>query len=210
MLFAIVNANYEFLYVHTGTNGRVSDGGIWSQTGICKRLKENKLTIPNPSTLPNTIDEFPYVFIGDEAFPLMENLMKPYPQKEISYDEKIFNYRLCRTRRVVENVFGILASRFRVFLQPIAINIERIDAVVLACCALHNFLRRRSKKNYITEPSVDCEDVVNGTVTPGKWRQNGNLLGLDRKNPSKNASNSAKQVRNKFKNYYTTIGKTSF
>lgn len=107
MLFAIVNANYEFLYVHTGTNGRVSDGGIWSQTGICKRLKENKLTIPNLSTLLDTIDEFPYVFIGD---------------KGISYDEKNFNYRLFRALRVVENVFGTLASRFRVFLQPIAIN----------------------------------------------------------------------------------------
>lgn len=55
---------------------------------------------------------------------------------------------------------------------------------------------------------MDYEDVVNGTVTPGEWRQNGNLLGLDRKKPSKNASNSAKQVRNKFKNYYTTIEKT--
>nr|CAI5858212.1 unnamed protein product [Callosobruchus analis] len=101
VLFAIVNANYEFLYVHTGTNGRVSDGGIWNNTGICKRLKANK---------------------------------------------KIFNYRLCRARRVVENVFGILASRFRIFLQPIAIHIESIDAVVLACCTLHNFLRKRSKK----------------------------------------------------------------
>nr|CAI5858208.1 unnamed protein product [Callosobruchus analis] len=114
VLFAIVNANYEFLYVHTGTNGRVSDGGIWNNTGI--------------STLLNTSDQFPYVFIGDEAFPLMENLMKP------------------RARRVVENVFGILASRFRIFLQPIAIHIESIDAVVLACCTLHNFLRKRSKK----------------------------------------------------------------
>nr|CAI5830357.1 unnamed protein product [Callosobruchus analis] len=133
VLFAIVNANYEFLYVHTGTNGRVSDGGIWNNTGICKRLS----------------DQFPYVFIGDEAFPLMENLMKPYQQKGISHEEKIFNYRLCRARRVVENVFGILASRFRIFLQPIAIDIESIDAVVLACCALHNFLRKRSKKTIL-------------------------------------------------------------
>nr|CAI5843170.1 unnamed protein product [Callosobruchus analis] len=165
VLFAIVNANYEFLYVHTGTNGRVSDGGIWNNTGICKRLKANK---------------------------------------------KIFNYRLCRARRVVENVFGILASRFRIFLQPIAIDIESIDAVVLACCALHNFLRKRSKKNYITESSVDYEDIVNGTVIPGEWRQNGNLLGLDRKNTTKNASNSAKEIRNKYKNYYNSFGKTSF
>nr|CAI5843193.1 unnamed protein product [Callosobruchus analis] len=41
--------------------------------------------------------------------------MKPYQQKGISHEEKIFNYRLCRARRVVENVFGILASRFRIF-----------------------------------------------------------------------------------------------
>nr|CAI5862343.1 unnamed protein product [Callosobruchus analis] len=141
VLFAIVNANYEFLYVHTGTNGRVSDGGIWNNTGICKRLKANKLNIPNPTTLLNTSDQFPYVFI--------ENLMKPYQQKGISHEEKIFNYRLCRARRVVENVFGILASRFRIFLQPIAIDIESIDAVVLACCALHNFLRKRSKKTIL-------------------------------------------------------------
>nr|CAI5843168.1 unnamed protein product [Callosobruchus analis] len=198
VLFAIVNANYEFLYVHTGTNGRVSDGGIWNNTGIY------------PTTLLNTSDQFPYVFIGDEAFPLMENLMKPYQQKGISHEEKIFNYRLCRARRVVENVFGILASRFRIFLQPIAIDIESIDAVVLACCALHNFLRKRSKKNYITESSVDYEDIVNGTVIPGEWRQNGNLLGLDRKNTTKNASNSAKEIRNKYKNYYNSFGKTSF
>lgn len=141
---------------------------------------------------------------------MMENLMKPYPQKGITHDEKIFNYRLCRARRVVENVFGILASRFRVFLQPVTINIERMDAVVLACCALHNFLRRRSKKNYITETSVDYEDIVNGTLTPGEWRQSGNLLSLDRRSSTKNARNSAKEVRNKYKNYYTTIGKTSF
>jgi hypothetical protein len=28
VLFAIVNANYEFIMVHTGTNGKVSDGGV--------------------------------------------------------------------------------------------------------------------------------------------------------------------------------------
>nr|CAI5821489.1 unnamed protein product [Callosobruchus analis] len=93
VLFAIVNANYEFLYVHTGTNGRVSDGGIWNNTGICKRLKANKLNIPNPTTLLNTSDQFPYVFIGDEAFPIMDNLMKPYQQKmpdtEESWNEVI-------------------------------------------------------------------------------------------------------------------------
>lgn len=133
VLFAIVNANYEFIYVHTGTNGRVSDGGIWNKTGIYKRLKVNKLNISNPIKIPNTDDVVPYIFVGDKAFSLMENLMKPYSYRG-THDEKVVNYRLCRAYRVVENVFGILASRFRVFLLPIAINVERIDASSCVLC----------------------------------------------------------------------------
>lgn len=134
--------------------------------------------------------------------------MKPYSQRRITHDEKIFNYRLCRARRVVENVFGILASRFRVFLQPIAVAVEKVDAIVLASCALHNFLRRKSKKQYVTETCVDQEDTKSGTVISGEWRQIGNLLELERIK-STNASNTAETVRDSYKKFYNTVGKIS-
>jgi hypothetical protein len=209
VLFAIVNANYEFIYVHTGTNGRVSDGGIWSNTGIYKRLQSKQLKIPSPIKLPHGDTAVPYVFIGDEAFPLMENLMKPYSQRNITHDEKMFNYRLSRARRVVENAFGILASRFRVFLTPISINVSNVDAVVLACCALHNFLRKISTKNYITDSLLDHEDHVNGLVVPGEWRPIGNMLSL-KKARLTNASTSAKIVRDAYRTYFNSNGKVSF
>lgn len=174
VLFAVVNANYEFIYIHMGTNGRISDAGIWKETGLCKRLESNKLNIPHPLYFPE-IGCMPYVFIGDEAFPLMKNLMKPYAQRNINIEQKIFNYRLCRARRVVENAFGIMATRFSLFLRSIAIDIDKIDTVVLACCALHNFLRKMSKKNNVTESYVDHEDTHGGTVVPGMWRQIGEL-----------------------------------
>lgn len=113
LLFAIVNANYEFLYMHIDTNEPVSDGGIWSSTGIYKRLKAVRLNILQPTKINNTDYVLPYIFIGDDAVSLMD---------EEIHDEEIFNYRLCGARRAVENVFGILASRFRIFLQPIAVN----------------------------------------------------------------------------------------
>lgn len=49
-----------------------------------------------------------YVFIGDEAFALRTDFLKPYNQKELDYEKRIFNYHLSRARRIIENAFGIL------------------------------------------------------------------------------------------------------
>lgn len=52
----------------------------------------------------------------------------------------IFNYRLSRARRVVENVFGILAARWRCFRKSLEVQPEFIDRIVLSSCCLHNML----------------------------------------------------------------------
>jgi hypothetical protein len=77
VLMGIVNANYEFLMVNVGANGRVSDGGVFSNTLFCTKLKLKQLSIPEPDNVPESDMKMPYVFVGDDAFPLMENLMKP-------------------------------------------------------------------------------------------------------------------------------------
>jgi len=42
-----------------------------------------------------------FFLIGDEAFPLIENLIKGYPgQHSKASKERIFNYVICRARRV--------------------------------------------------------------------------------------------------------------
>jgi len=47
-------------------------------------------------------------FIGDEAFPFSENLMKTFPgQHPKGSKERIFHYRIFKARGVVENVFGL-------------------------------------------------------------------------------------------------------
>ncbi|KAK8770263.1 hypothetical protein V5799_013272, partial [Amblyomma americanum] len=42
--------------------------------------------------------------------------------------------------RCVESAFGVMASRFRIFRRVINLKPENVDFVVLASCALHNFL----------------------------------------------------------------------
>ena len=86
--------------------------------------------------------------------------MKPYASRNQTKEQRIFNYRLSRACRTVENAFGILANRFRVFLSPIALEPAKVEKVVLASCVLHNYLRERSASRAIFTPPgyMDVED----------------------------------------------------
>ncbi|XP_069801016.1 putative nuclease HARBI1 [Dendropsophus ebraccatus] len=147
VLMALVNAKYEFLMVDVGTNGRMSDGGVLERTEFSKRLRQSALHLPGND---KTVSNLNFVFVADDAFPLHPNLLKPYPSRNLTMEKKIFNYRLSRARRVVENTFGIMANRFRIFHTAINLKPENIDKVVMACCVLHNFLRRHESQTYLS------------------------------------------------------------
>ncbi|GFX01268.1 DDE Tnp4 domain-containing protein [Trichonephila clavipes] len=83
-----------------------------------KALKKGTLQLPCPLEIPGTTNMLPFLFIEDEVFPLKNNL-RPYPGVALSKDKAIFNYRQSRTRRCVENAFGIIASCFRIFRKPL-------------------------------------------------------------------------------------------
>lgn len=202
VLMAIANANYEFILCDIGTNGRVSDGGAIENTKFYEKLANDQLHIPPL----NNENELPYVFVGDEAFALRTDFLKPFNQRELTFERKIFNYRLSRARRIVENVFGILASRFRIFHTAINLNLEHIERVVMACCVLHNFLRRKCSQSYTPPMSLDDEDVIDGNVILGLRPDAGVFVDLQR-GPTRNYGEAAKNVRQKFLTYFNGKGK---
>lgn len=208
VLMAICDANCEFLYVDIGCNGRVSDGGVWDNTLISSRIVTDTAGLPSDGKPQGSDRMLPYVFVADDAFPLQRHILKPFSHQTQSNEERIFSYRLSRARRTAENSFGILANRFRIFLSPINLSPNKVEVIVLACTALHNFLRRDHVTQYTPEGSLDCEDVARCTILPGTWRETPDLLQLQRK--GRNTSTEAQSVRHDFMEYFNNEGAVSW
>jgi len=195
ILFALVDADYRFLFIDVGSNGRVNDGAVLRNSTLNSAMENNLLNWPDNS-----------VIIGDDAFPLRNTLLKPYSKVNLTLKQKIFNYRLSRARRVSENAFGILAQRFRVFGRPIELKVSTIDLVIRSACYLHNWLRMTSS-NYISMGCVDYEDLDTGTFHEGHWRAERNLgLSPVRNIASNNYSTSAAQLRDQYADYFSGAG----
>lgn len=69
--------------------------------------------------------------------------------------ERIYNHRVSRERHVMENAFGIFASRL--YEKLISLKLETLDKVVLACCAIHNWLKKTNPQ-YVNGDLIDYED----------------------------------------------------
>jgi hypothetical protein len=140
--------------------------------------------------------------------------MKPFSVKSLDNKRRIFNYRLSRARRVVENAFGILSSVWRVYRKPISLSLDNSKKVVLATVLLHNLLRTKtSTRNIYTPPnSIDREDIFTGTLHMGTWRQNGDSQAIQSMGQmsSNFYSSEAKEIRDKFTLYFNEEGQVSW
>lgn len=209
VLMAICNANYEFIMCDFGINDRISDGGVIAHTKFYKKLKNGTLHLPDSVNPQNSQRKLPFVFIGDEAFALRSDFLKPYGQKDLNHDKKKFNYRLARARGKIENSFGILAARFQVFYTPIRLRLESIDKVVMACCVLHNFLRRRRPNIYTPPDSLDQDNFEKGSLQSGLRATPSHLAPLQRSH-GRNFGSEAEQVRQSFMQYFNEEGAVSW
>ena len=102
-------------------------------------------------------------------------MLRPYSGRFLEEDRQIFNYRLSRARRVIENTFGILAAKFRIFRRPIVACPDKVTKISKAACVLHNYLRicdirsASTTRQYCPPGYVDHEDPL-GNLIPGDWR----------------------------------------
>ena len=164
-------------------------------------LEDNTIGFPPPEQLPNDDRDIPFFILADDAFGLGTYLMKPYGRCGLEREKLITNYRLSRERRVVENVFGILAARFSVILTTFQQTPEVAATMVEACVCLHNLMRMRYPA--LQQAQLDQEDEQHNLV-PGAWRREEMLAAVQQVRGHNRDTTEAKQQREYLSKYFNS------
>lgn len=208
VLMALVDADYKFRWVNIGAQGGCSDAQIWNQSELKKAIERGLIGMPTATPLPGDDKPMGYYIIADDAFGMKTWLMKPFSRRCLANDERIFNYRLSRARRVVENAFGILANRFRCLLSVMNQKPDTVHVIVLACVCLHNIMRVRYPGDQ--NPLMDQEDDDH-QVIPGAWRDGVNMDDVQIPRGGNLDTFDAKQQRLYLKHYVNSpVGSVSW
>lgn len=70
---------------------------------------------------------------------------------------------------MIENAFGILTARWRIFKGPISASPETVQLIIEATVCLHNYLGQTETALYCPSGFVDSMDQT-GNIKPGEWR----------------------------------------
>ena len=198
VMLALIDADYKFIWAEVGANGSSSDAQIFNDCELREVIENGTIGFPDPEPLTGGTRDVPYFIVGDDAFPMRSWLMKPYSQRGLDHDERIFNYRLSRARRISENAFGILANRFQCMLSTMRQRPHTVTSIVLACICLHNLLRIQQPQQI--RGVVDEEDDDHNLI-PGTWRENANLMDGMAQGGNR-LLKEAKTQRNYLRNYF--------
>lgn len=111
-------------------------------------------------------------------------------------ENELFNLRHASLRNIVERIFGIFKSRFLIFKSAPPFSFKTQAELVLACAALHNFLRQKCRSDeFPSDEESDESDTDEET-------ENQNL---ERNDGGKNVESTQEKERESARKWRATI-----
>ena len=112
------------------------------------------------------------LLLGDSAYPLGQQLIKPYLFRNgIDQEQSKFNKLFSGARVTVERAIGVLKARYRILLKRLDSDITNVSDVIIACVVLHNFCNLENDP-YMDEDGVLMELIRKETEARNLRRQN--------------------------------------
>ena len=162
---AVVDSQYLFRDVVIGWPGSVHDARVLSNSEFYNLGLKSQLFDGNVKERILGVNIGP-VILGDPAYPLLEWLMKAFPENVNTPNwQRHFNYRLSRARMTVENTFGRWKGRFRRFSKRVDMVVQSVTYLVAASCILHNICELR-RDDFFQEWLEVCNNIDQPGIIP--------------------------------------------
>jgi len=132
--------------------------------------------------------------------------MKPYPGNNLTDEQRIFNYRLSRARRTIENAFGILVAKWKILQTRIDAQPKVASKIVLAAVALHNYCLYTGGRDCRNVPENFVDVETGDAAVEGGWRDylHGGSAGrnVEPLGGGGNATQRAARIRDRLRRFF--------
>jgi len=133
-----VDAQRRFIHMRCKEKGATNDSLVFRTSAIGQAILAGKVP-------------WPFVFVGDAAYPLHRSMMVPYGGKSRDEWKDSFDFWQSHYRMNVECALGALQRRFGIFWRPLEVHQSKVWLIISACMRLHNWL-------------IDIKDTVLSTA----------------------------------------------
>ncbi|KAE9587890.1 putative harbinger transposase-derived nuclease domain-containing protein [Lupinus albus] len=100
--------------------------------------------------------------VGGSSYPLMDWVMVPYTQKNLTWTQHGFNEKIGEIQMVAKDAFARLKGRWCCLQKRTEVKLQDLPHVLGACCVLHNICELRGEK---MDPELKF-DLVDDEMVP--------------------------------------------
>ncbi|XP_071913895.1 protein ALP1-like [Coffea arabica] len=136
-VLGVCSPNMQFIYVLPGWEGSAHDG----------RVLRNAISRPNGLRVPQGC-----YYLVDAGYCNADGFLAPYRGQRYHLNEfngyrpqrpeEYFNMKHSKARNIIERCFGLLKGRWKILASPSFFPIQTQVRIIMACCLLHNLIRK--------------------------------------------------------------------
>lgn len=84
--------------------------------------------------------------VGNSGYPLMDWVLVPYTQSNLTWTQHAFNEKIGEIQRVAKDAFARLKGRWCCLQKRTEVKLQELPVVLGACCVLHNICEMRGEE----------------------------------------------------------------
>ncbi|KAG6514911.1 hypothetical protein ZIOFF_025286 [Zingiber officinale] len=174
----------QFIYVLPGWEGSAHDGRVLRDAMI----RSNDLKVPQGC-----------YYLVDSGYCNADGFLTPFRGQRYHLNEfhghrphtaeEYFNMKHSKARNVIERCFGLLKGRWKILASPSFFPIETQVRIILACCLLHNLIRKYMsfdpqelepfEEDDMEDEHFEDDEYVTSTTPTEEWTNFRNSLALE-------------------------------